>query len=61
MGRRAQAIAIGVVVAVMLAGSAWAWAQVPAEAHPPMQWMFAGTPDRSGDRFAGMFLPFCHL
>ena len=45
-----------VILAIMLAVSAWAWTQVPAGTQVPIHWNAAGQPDDYGNKFIGIFL-----
>ncbi|MEZ4621731.1 MAG: SdpI family protein [Caldilineaceae bacterium] len=45
-----------VIIAIMVAISAWAWTQVPAGAQVPIHWNAAGQPDNYGNKFVGIFL-----
>jgi len=44
------------IVAIMFALSAWAWGQLPADAHIPVHWGPSGEPDRYGGKFMGLML-----
>lgn len=45
-----------VIIAIMVAVSAWAWTQVPAGTQVPIHWNAAGEPDNYGNKFVGIFL-----
>lgn len=45
-----------VVLIIMLLVSAWAWAQIPADAQIPVHWNAAGEVDRYGGKVEGLLL-----
>lgn len=51
--RTGMAASVG-IVAVMLAVSAWAWAQLPADAQLPVHWGLSGEADRYGSKAEGL-------
>lgn len=53
--RRIWAVS-GIIIALMVAVSLWAWGQVPADAQVPIHWNAAGQPDDYGSKFVGIFL-----
>lgn len=44
----------GTVVLAMLALTAWAWPQIPADARIPIHWGASGEPDGYGDKWLGL-------
>ncbi|HEY8339817.1 MAG TPA: DUF1648 domain-containing protein [Egibacteraceae bacterium] len=54
MNRRPGLIGSAIALAVMLAASAWAWPQLPADARVPVHWGLDGTPDRYGGKVLGL-------
>ncbi len=49
-------LACGIVLAIMVGFSTWAWLQVPADASLPVHWNMAGEPDRYGGKFEALLL-----
>jgi hypothetical protein len=64
MSHRTQMIALAVFIAavgaIMLAGSAWAWSQIPADAPLASYWNLAGPLYRDGGKLEGLPLFLCH-
>lgn len=54
MNRRPGLLGSAVALAVMLAASAWAWQQLPADASVPVHWGPDGSPDRYGGKVLGL-------
>ena len=56
MNTRPMILVSVVVIGVMLAASAWAWTQLPADALVPIHWGANGQPDDWADKTVGLFL-----
>jgi uncharacterized membrane protein len=56
MNRRGLVVFSAVVVGAMLALSAWAWTQLPADAQVPIHWGPDGEVDGYADKTVGLFL-----
>jgi uncharacterized membrane protein len=56
MDRRPMIAVSGIVLAVMLVASLWAWLQLPADARVPIHWGPDGQPDGWADKTVGLFL-----
>lgn len=56
MNTRPMTLVSVAVIGVMLAASAWAWVQLPADAQVPIHWGADGQPDDWADKTVGLFL-----
>ncbi len=54
MNLRAFLVVAAAVVAVMLAGSVWAWPQIPDDAQVPIHWGLDGQPDGFAPKAVGL-------
>lgn len=53
---KSNAAMCGLMIVLMLAVSAWAWTQLPADARLPIHWNASGQVDGYGGRFAALFI-----